>query len=448
MERPSAAAVRPRGSRRTTSHPNVGQPADRVCTCASAHIRMGYAVRSPAGASSGRAARRTGRRSRRSGPGAASRCGTTSAAARAVPGEHVVAGAQQVAVDAAAEISGVYCGMLCSPGSLRLRFAAALPAPCGRPWSTAGRHVLVLRRGPVPVALTRLAARAGGSAGCTNGGGRSCGRGCPPAPARPPSTPACAGVRTPLTSRLRHQFAGRVASRAVSPWDAAVGRSPLPGRAHRATLSVLVSRGRSVHAPTWTSRAQRALVADPEQTNRVSTTVATSAPRGGEEAEARPIQRSTVSERRNMTTPTPHATYLPATGNVALGGPSHTASTRYTSSSVRIRTRSGLEQAGDPLADVLTGVGGHRQSDDRERRRRHRRAGASRPRCRPCRRPARAVAPRQRAAPTHNAVQDPFADPTCAQALLALSEVIRAVAIISNSQIRRASGTMSVVLIE
>jgi hypothetical protein len=41
-----------------------------------------------------------------------------------------------------------------------------------------------------------------------------------------------------------------------------------------------------------------------------------------------PNWRSMPRTTRNITVPTPHATYRARQGNVALGGPSHTASTR------------------------------------------------------------------------------------------------------------------------
>jgi hypothetical protein len=75
-----------------------------------------------------------------------------------------------------------------------------------------------------------------------------------------------------------------------------------------------------------------------EQMSLVSTIVSTTAQATVKNPKPKPTARSPVSTRMNMRMPTPQATYRARHGKVALGGPSHTASTRYTSSSVRTRT--------------------------------------------------------------------------------------------------------------
>jgi len=75
-----------------------------------------------------------------------------------------------------------------------------------------------------------------------------------------------------------------------------------------------------------------------EQIIRVMTTVMISAHATVKKPMSKPMNRSTPNTTKNTRMPTPQATYLARQGKVALGGPSQTASTRYTSSSVRTRT--------------------------------------------------------------------------------------------------------------
>ncbi len=61
---------------------------------------------------------------------------------------------------------------------------------------------------------------------------------------------------------------------------------------------------------------------------RVSAMVMTNAHAVEKNPNPMPICRSTASTTRNSGMPTPQATYRARHGNVALGGPNHTASTR------------------------------------------------------------------------------------------------------------------------
>ncbi|WP_043718969.1 hypothetical protein [Kutzneria sp. 744] len=100
----------------------------------------------------------------------------------------------------------------------------------------------------------------------------------------------------------------------------AVSAPPLPvvdclgAVSSRTHMVITAPRGRS-----WLIR---------EPTSRVMTTVITSAHATLKKPKPIPIRRSTVRVRKNTARPMPQETYRARHGNVALGGPSQTASTR------------------------------------------------------------------------------------------------------------------------
>jgi hypothetical protein len=141
---------------------------------------------------------------------------------------------------------------------------------------------------------------------------------------------------------------------AAPPVPLEASRGAVSSRAHMVSTAV---SGRS-----WLIR---------EQMNLVSTTVMTRPQAIVKKPNPKPMARWMLNTMKKTRMPTPHATYRARHGKVAFGGPSQTASTRYTSSSVRTctsdhRTRSAVEQAGEPGADVYTRTG-DRDADDGQR---------------------------------------------------------------------------------